>query len=183
MTGPLFVTVWVDGWQHDCCGPDLVVGDAVERRLSLDSEAERLALLGDAAPAAEGLDLLDLGPLPATWPEVGGRLLGLGGVRAFVREEPLRPVGAVAHRARLLLDERHDGVPPSTPTTAGTVRSVRLVRQAVRHDPVRREAWPVPGDVQVEHLHAMEGFPASRAGREPAGWLVELLVPDVPPQP
>ena len=54
----MWVPVWVEGWQHQCCGKDFAVGDEVRWTLVEGDENWHRSVLGQAYPrwAAE-LDL------------------------------------------------------------------------------------------------------------------------------
>lgn len=179
-TGVVRVAVFVERWQHECCGDEFAVGDRVVWTLGVDG-GWRHALLARHAPSrAVELDVVGVaGPDGAGR---GGVLLSGDGVHAFLPDEPAPPLTDATDgrttRSVVLFEEGHHGdVPEAVPPTSGVVTAVRLVRLAHRLDPAGRAHEPVAGSAALEDVRrAGRWQPDEVDGRTFVGFLVDLTV-------
>ncbi|MGQ0573339.1 MAG: DUF6578 domain-containing protein [Pseudonocardia sp.] len=162
------VPVWLAGWQHECCGEPFAVGDAVRWLLTAADGPFLARVLGPLMPqwSAE---------LPVRGSVTSGSMtfpvLGLGDL-AVVGE----PGPGARRTVGLLAEEHHDRVPPDSPTTAGRVRSIRVVRWRYEPDPDEHGLRPVAGSATVEQMHASDRWPRPVGDSSFHGFLVELDV-------
>lgn len=150
--------VYIESWQHDCCGTEFVVGDRVSWHLALRPDVpgfEDFEVVPAAAGAREGVSGGGFEALELRW----------AGVHAWWEG----PQGA---RRGLLVEERHDR-PAAAVATVGVVQRVRAVR--------RRYAWSGRHSAEVPTtdpvtLAPVAGTSAPRPWRDLDGWLADLLV-------
>jgi Family of unknown function (DUF6578) len=169
------VAVWpvfVEHWQHECCGAPFAIGQTVEWTLVVDDPAGGLIpedLLVDFGAAVAGefaedgtepaLHVVTDDGLNAAWhgarPE-SGRLL----VRGSLREE------------------HHGGVPEGLPATRGTVQRIRLVSQSYEERSERN--WYPTGEItalrDLVEVPDMFRKDLERTGISETGVLVDLEV-------
>lgn len=158
--------VFVEDWQHECCGDDFAVGDTV---------AWRLLLIGDPDGSWGWPDELLSEFHPTGRREFdGGEIVTVsGGLQIAV--DPSAGAGAVVRGS--LREEHHGGVPEDVRPVEGVVRRLRVVRQ--QHRRRGREWSPVAGAVE---LHDVAEMPGSFGGWAPEGreaWVAIGAVADL----
>ncbi len=127
----MFVPVWIDGWQQQCCGGGFAVGDEVGWTLARGDHEWLGRVLGNAYP---GFDLEHgrgsprpggAGGTAAGWVALRrGRLAINVGWAEDVPESDRRGSQTV----RMLAEEHHAAWPAGVPETVGVVLRIRSVR-------------------------------------------------------
>lgn len=171
------VPVFVQGWQHECCGEPFAVGSRVAWRLAADEGAFFATALGEHAPRWSRTLPLVAWLDPTGSGQDGGAVLGSGDLRAFVHldTEPATDPGGVLVRGPLLEDQ-HVGVPQAVSPTQGVVRRVRTVRVADERDAASGGRVPAPGSARLANVVETERWNSDEDGRRFIGFLVDLEV-------
>jgi hypothetical protein len=171
----MLIPVWVEGWQHQCCGEDFAVGDEVRWTLVEGDEDWHRSVLGEAYPSWEAdLDLdsdqmVHSGRTETEW--VVRRRGGLAVTIVAARDQP-----GQTRRVGLPGEEHHHDAPQGAPQTLGTVRRIRVVycRYAA---PVASElVEPVPGSATFVDATKALKWPDEGDERRFIGYLVDLDV-------
>jgi hypothetical protein len=118
----VIVPIYVDGWQLECCGKPFAIGDAVAWQLQLRGEP---ALLPDDCYVDRSHVRFE--PRRTTDEHLPGTNARVDGILVWstLEEDTAKATG---HHCVLAADW-HAGVPDDVPSTAGTVRRIRLVTQ------------------------------------------------------
>ena len=169
----MWVPVWVEGWQHQCCGKDFAVGDEVRWTLVEGDEGWHRSVLGEAYPRwAVELELdsdqmVQPGSTGTEW--VVRRRGGLAVTIVAARDQPgrTRMVGLPA-------EEHHHDAPEGAPQTLGTVRRIRVVSCRYAAPAGSELAEPVPGSATFVDAARAPKWPDEDDERRFTGYLVDL---------
>lgn len=173
------VPVFVESWQHECCGKPFAVGSRVAWRLAADEPTPLLAALGSHRPPwTQTLPVVKR--LEAADGDHIGALVAGGGLRVFARgatssvEGEDSAGGVLVHGP--LVEDHHIGVPPEVDPVRGVVRRVRTVRVAYERDAASGSRVPAPGSARLADVAETERWNSDEDGRRFIGFLVELEV-------
>jgi hypothetical protein len=128
----MFVPVWIDGWQQQCCGAGFAVGDEIRWTLVRGDHEWLSRVLGTTYPGStldvdvEILDLDGAGGTAAGWVALRrGRLaINVGPTQNVAESDRKRGRQTV----RMPAEEHHADWPASVPETVGVVLRIRSVR-------------------------------------------------------
>jgi hypothetical protein len=185
----MLVPVWIDGWQQECCGDAVAMGDAVSWTLAWEASRQGWLsrLLGDRYPDwAMDLTVDTVVVASDVPPSQTGWAIVRRGQLAISVAWPQARAGRVpgdSLTVRTPAKEHHGGVPDVTPLTAGVVRRIRIVRcQYVPEAPGSRSLVPVTGTATLADTSqvprgvvALDEDTGDHEGRF-VGYLVDLKV-------
>ena len=171
----MWVPVWVEAWQQQCCGTEFAVGDEVRWTL-VESDDLLRRLLGDGYPrwAPElALDRTTMLRDGDTMWVVRRR----GGLTVNVPEADEHP--ATPRRVALPTEEHHGHAPEGAVRTTGTVRRIRITY--CRYVPIDGSSnvfAPAPGSATFKDAPSAVSWPAEDDEHHFSGLLVDLDVAD-----
>lgn len=172
------ITVWVDSWQYQCCGDAFGVGNAISWRLGASDDDWLDLVLGDRMPAPVGsLSVLD--HLGAEGSPGLGVIVGVGGLRVFVRDDDATSGADGGCWVGVPYEDHHVDVPEDAPATEAVVQRIRLIRVAHHEDPSQQASVPTAGSGTTEDVDPAPKWPADKIdGARFSGFLVDVDVAD-----
>lgn len=166
------VPVFIQSWQHECCGTMFAIGSHVAWFLGVDPDGFWARALGEKGPSWSR-HLPVISRVEGLKDEPENFVVGTDGLRVFVQwDSYLAPTPQGVTVPGPLVEDHHIDVPAEATPTRGVVRRVRTVHQGYL------EGMPRPGDAALADVVEVQRWnPDDEVrSRRFVGFLVDLDV-------